>query len=114
MCIGAYAIIKDAHYNSLRTLLKDNNKLVVRPENLFPARKRGLIDDEPVDLGAPLVRKSVFGYNPVIERRLNYRMTQIEDKKGGKQSMWVNVNYLIVDPVFETAYRSDVHRVETG
>jgi hypothetical protein len=27
--------------------------------------------------------------------------------------MWVNVNYLIVDPVYETAFRADVHRVET-
>lgn len=27
--------------------------------------------------------------------------------------MWVNVNYLIVDPVFETAFRADVQRVET-
>jgi tRNA uridine 5-carbamoylmethylation protein Kti12 len=27
--------------------------------------------------------------------------------------MFVNVNYLIVDPVYETAYRSDVTRVET-
>mmetsp|Transcript_25979 Transcript_25979/g.18433 ORF Transcript_25979/g.18433 Transcript_25979/m.18433 type:complete len:80 (-) Transcript_25979:5040-5279(-) len=25
----------------------------------------------------------------------------------------INVNYLIVDPVYETAYRSDVKRVET-
>lgn len=28
--------------------------------------------------------------------------------------MWINVNYMIVDPVFETAYRSDVQRVETN
>jgi hypothetical protein len=28
--------------------------------------------------------------------------------------MWVNVNYLIVDPIYETAYRSDVQRVETN
>lgn len=27
--------------------------------------------------------------------------------------MWLNVNYLIVDPVYETAFRSDVQRVET-
>lgn len=27
--------------------------------------------------------------------------------------MWVNVNYLIVDPVYETAFRADVQRVET-
>jgi len=25
----------------------------------------------------------------------------------------INVNYMIVDPVYETAYRSDVKRVET-
>ena len=28
--------------------------------------------------------------------------------------MWVNVNYLIMDPVYETAYRSDVQRVESS
>lgn len=28
--------------------------------------------------------------------------------------MWVNVNYLICDPVYDTAYRADVQRVETN
>jgi hypothetical protein len=27
--------------------------------------------------------------------------------------MWVNVNYLIVDPIYDTAFRADVRRVET-
>jgi hypothetical protein len=31
-----------------------------------------------------------------------------------KTCCFVNVNYMIVDPIYETAYRSDVRRVETS
>ena len=31
-----------------------------------------------------------------------------------QKTKYLNVNYLIVDPVFDTAYRSDVRRVETS
>ena len=32
----------------------------------------------------------------------------------GKQKRIINVNYLIEDPVYDTAFRSDVTRVETN
>ena len=32
----------------------------------------------------------------------------------GNFSKFVNVNYLLADPVFVTAHRSDVNRIETG
>lgn len=61
---------------------------------------------------APLKRFSVFGFNPAIERRLNYVLSacRINDKE---VQMWVNVNYLVVEQIFETAFRADVNRIET-
>lgn len=116
-----YARMLDKHYNGLRTMLKEANQITIRPENDFPRRDKNkelpVFGDDgaaEVDLKEPLVRKSIFGHNPALERRLKYRVTQVEDKKGSKQAQWVNVNYLLVDPVFETAYRSDVLRVETS
>lgn len=59
----------------------------------------------------PSIELNKFGYNPALERRLAYKYLPVASK-GGEQ-MWINVNYLIADPDFETAYRSDVHRIET-
>jgi hypothetical protein len=113
--VGSYALIKDVQYNSLRLMFKDSNQLVIRPEvKPLKAIAKKNDDDGSVDISRPLSRKSAFGYNPALERRVNFRLTQVEDKKGHKISVFVNVNYLIVDPVFETAYRCDVRRVETS
>lgn len=103
----------DATYNSLRGLFKDNTALQIRPSFEFPTRKG--YTENGVDLSAPLKRFSAFGFNPTLERRLNYvyTMCRIPGEKG-EQQMWVNVNYLICDPVFETAYRADVQRIESA
>jgi hypothetical protein len=45
-----------------------------------------------------------------MERRVNFKLTV--DLHANKT--FVNVNYLMVDPVFETAYRCDVKRIETS
>ena len=45
-----------------------------------------------------------------MERRVNFKLTV--DLNANKT--FVNVNYLVVDPVFETAYRCDVKRIETS
>lgn len=67
------------------------------------------------DLSVPLKRKSAFGHNPTLERRLNYRMSTLHLPGQTQPSkVFVNTNYLIVDPVFDTAYRSDVTKIETS
>lgn len=57
----------------------------------------------------------MFGFNPTLERRLNYVLTtcRLQGEKS-EQQLWVNVNYMICDPVYETAYRSDVQRIESN
>ena len=52
-------------------------------------------------------------YNPALERRLAYKTMPCEMGEAVK-TMIVNINYLIVDPMYETAYRSDVTRIETA
>lgn len=61
---------------------------------------------------SPLLRFSVFGFNPALERRLNYVLSacRLNDKE---VQMWINVNYLVVEQIFETAFRADVNRIET-
>jgi hypothetical protein len=53
------------------------------------------------------------GYNPAFERRIAMKMVTCEYGTYQK-TCFVNVNYMIVDPIYETAYRSDVRRVETS
>jgi hypothetical protein len=58
---------------------------------------------------------NTFGYNPALERRVNYKNLEIiVPGMSGKQKRIINVNYLIEDPVYDTAFRSDVTRVETN
>jgi len=97
-------------------MFKDSSVLSIRPEVLMPKvyKKRAGEEAPKSDLASPLSRKSMMGYNPALERRINYKMTPIVDKRGKEQRMFINVNYLIVDPVFETAYRCDVKRIETS
>jgi hypothetical protein len=57
---------------------------------------------------------NTFGYNPALERRVSYKNLELIIPGVGKQKKIINVNYLIEDPVFDTAFRSDVTRVETN
>ena len=63
-----------------------------------------------ININNPITVKSLLGYNPALERRVNYRLS----KDVHSNKIFVNVNYLIEDPVYETAYRSDVRRIETS
>ena len=56
---------------------------------------------------------NTFLYNPALERRIAMKMIICEFGTH-KVTKYINVNYLIVDPVYDTAYRSDVRRVETS
>lgn len=97
-------------------MFKDSSTLSIRPEVPVPKvyKKRAGEDAPKVNMDDCLTRRSPFGYNPALERRLMYKMTPIVDKRGKEQKMYINVNYLLVDPVFETAYRCDVKRIETA
>jgi len=112
LLVQTTASMHDATYNSLRGLFKDNNSLQIRPSFENPSRKGHV--DKNQELGAPLKRFSAFGFNPTLERRLNYVHTccRLNGEKSETQ-MWINVNYLIQDPVYETAYRADVQRIES-
>ena len=59
----------------------------------------------------PQVEINKFGFNPALERRLAYKYLPAASKHNELQ--YINVNYLIAEPDFETAYRSDVQRIET-
>lgn len=52
-------------------------------------------------------------YNPALERRLAYKTMTCEMGDHVK-TITLNINYLLVNPVFETAFRSDVTRLETS
>lgn len=52
-------------------------------------------------------------YNPSLERRLKYKKSTCIFEHGEEKRI-INVNYLLVDPVYETCFRSDVARVETS
>ena len=106
------ARVTDTLYNGYRRQLKDGANIILRPYSGFPksigGRNRGRTTASKDD---PNVELNKFGYNPALERRVAYRMLPVASKGGEHQ--FLNVNYLITDPDFETAYRSDVQRIET-
>lgn len=57
---------------------------------------------------------NTFLYNCALERRLSYKQLDVIMPNKQKVKRIVNVNYLIDDPMYETAFRSDVQRVETN
>lgn len=57
---------------------------------------------------------NTFGFNFCLERRLLYKSLDVVLPKLGKCRRIINVNYLVEDPVYDTAFRSDVTRVESN
>jgi hypothetical protein len=105
------ARVTDTLYNSYRKKLRDGVNMVLRFFSPFPksgGRSRGRATaskDEPsLDINK-------FGYNPSLERRISYKYLPVASKGGELQ--FINVNYILDHPDFETAYRSDVNRIET-
>lgn len=113
--IRTYAKIKDVAYNALRNLFKEFNTFMIRPVFDFPRnpmakqKQTKLLTSKEPDTVV-----NTFGYNPALERRLTYKTLDVimPDKKKCKRI--INVNYLIDDPMYDTAFRSDVQRVETN
>lgn len=107
------AYMHDATYNQFRELFKDTTQVVIRPSMENP-KKNTKDKQRTLDLAIPLKRKSAFGHNPTLERRLNYKLSTFQLPGHSQPSkQFINVNYLIVDPVFDTAYRCDVTKIET-
>jgi hypothetical protein len=53
------------------------------------------------------------GFNPALERRIRMKLLTAEFGTSSRTE-FIDINYMIVDPIYETAYRSDVRRVETS
>lgn len=107
--------VQDRIYNQMRQLFKDTNEIQIRPHFNNPTRAalKGQQPNKMIGSNDPITQANENGYNPGLERRLNYKMIQCEMGEGVK-SYCVNVNYLLDDPVYATAYRSDVNRIETA
>ena len=113
--IRTYAKMKDVAYNALRNLFKEFGQFLIRPVFEYP--RNPLAKQKQTKLLSskePDTVVNTFGYNPALERRLNYKALDVIMPGKGKQRRIVNVNYLVEDPMYDTAFRSDVSRVETN
>ena len=107
--------VEDKIYNHMRTLFKENSEIVIRPYFSNPSAKI-LKETAPVKITGshdPATQINENFYNPALERRLIYKTITCEMGEMTK-NYCLNVNYLIEDPVYETAFRSDVNRIETS
>ena len=107
--------VTDRTYNQMRQLFKDTNEISIRPHFAAPAKQvlRGLAPPKMLGSNDPVTQVNENLYNPALERRLAYK--QIMCEMGGQvHNYCVNVNYLLDDPVYATAFRSDVNRIETS
>ena len=105
------ARVTDTLYNNYRKQLRDGVNMALRLFSPFPksgGRSRGRATASKDE---PSLEINKFGYNPALERRLAYKFLPVASKSG--ELHFINVNYILDHPDFETAYRSDVNRIET-
>jgi len=107
--------IIDRTYNQLRTLFKDAHDIVIRPYFGYPTKAviKGTAPSKILGSQDPSTQINENMYNPALERRLKYKIMMCEMTEHTK-SYCINVNYLIEDPMYASAYRSDVNRIETS
>jgi hypothetical protein len=106
-----FARVTDTLYNNYRKLLREGIYMTLRFYSQFPktggrARTRSTSSKDE-----PNLEMNKFGYNPCLDRRLSYKYLPVASKSNELQ--FINVNYILADPDYETAYRSDVQRIET-
>ena len=107
--------VVDRTYNQLRQLFKETNEITIRPHMQYPS-KAVIKGNAPVKITGsqdPTTQINENGYNPALERRLNYKSIQCYMGETTK-SYCVNVNYMLDDVMYQTAFRSDVNRIETS
>jgi len=108
--IKTFAAVRDGMYNQFRSIFKDSNEVTIRPHMNFPRMVvlQGKQDKVKISKETEHISQvNKFGHNPTLERRLKYKKC-CAVLPCGEQQVIVNVNYLIVDPVYETCFRSDV------
>ena len=105
------AKVTDTLFNIYRRQLREGVNLTLRMYSPFPksggrsrSRATGSKDE-------PNLEMNKYGHNPALDRRIAYKYLPVASKGGELQ--YINVNYLIAHSDFETAYRSDVQRIET-
>ena len=99
----------------MRMLFKDNTEIRLRPYFNNPSKSvlKGTAPSKILGSLDPASQVNENMYNCALERRLSYKMITCEMNDQAPKSMCLNVNYLIEHPVYETAFRSDVNRIET-
>jgi hypothetical protein len=102
--VKVVARLTDTLLNKYRKQLRDGVNMTLRLYSQFP--KTGQRGKRQSTKDEPQVEINKFGYNPALERRLAYKFLPAASKNNELQ--YINVNYLIAEPDFETAYRSDV------
>jgi hypothetical protein len=108
--VQSNAKVTDALFNHFRGILKDGCEMKIRHEQQHPVPgsrgKTRIVGSED-----PPQFLNQGGYNPSLERRIEYKCVQMP---GSKQAQLVNVNYLLQLQEFEVAKRCDVAKAETA
>ena len=88
---------------------------MIRPHFQFPTKAtiKGTAPAKILGSNDPFTSINENMFNPALERRLSYKSMMCEMGETAKNHC-LNVNYLLDDPVFATAFRSDVNRIETS
>ena len=107
--------VQDRQYNQMRQLFKDAVDVMLRPFFDYPNKAvlKGTAPSKILGSNDPATQVNDNLYNPSLERRLTYKSIMCELGETPK-SYCINVNYLIDDPVYQTAFRSDVNRIESS
>ena len=107
--------VQDRIYNQFRQIFKDALEVMIRPHFNYPNKQviKGTAPTKILGSNDPATQINENMYNPALERRLQYKSMMCEMGDQPK-NYCINVNYLINDPVYQTAFRSDVNRIETS
>lgn len=107
--------VQDRIYNQFRSLFKDANEVMIRPYFNYPSKAvlKGTAPTKILGSNDPATQVNENMYNPALERRLLYKSMMCEMGDHAK-NYCINVNYLIDDPSYRTAFRADVNRIETS
>jgi hypothetical protein len=107
--------ITDSVYNNFREILKDGSQMSLRMHCPWPtADCKTVRRNHTSYMADPVTDINPKGFNPAMERRLHYKLLHLQSGgKACKGQAFININYLLDHPTFETAYRCDVQNVET-
>lgn len=113
--VRAKAKVVDNLFNAIRVVIKDTTQLSLRLDMTNPKaaiRSGQQKNRAPVGGTEPATEINKFGYNPALQRRVNYKCLPLFSF--GKTPRWVNISYMYENEDFKTAYRCDVERAENA